>query len=78
MVAVMTKQIFTSTVRRERDQWVITSILPDGGTIEAEAELDSEIEWHARLSICSLTDLKPFDFDIHFAFSGDAPVYLID
>jgi len=74
----MTKQIFTSKVRREGDIWITTSLLPDGGKAEAEAKFDSQIEWHARLSICSFTDLKPFDFDIHFEFAGDAPTYLID
>ena len=78
MVAVMTKQIFTSLVSREGDRWVIATELPDIGIVRAEAKLDSEIEWHSRLSICDFTELKPFDFDIHFAFSGDAPIYLID
>ena len=77
MVAVMTKTVYTCVVRKEGAKWIIATDLPEVGIIEAEAELDWQIDRHARLSICDFTEDEPFDFDIHYEFIGDAPGYLI-
>jgi hypothetical protein len=78
MVEVMTKTIYSATVKKDSDTWVITTELPEIGLIRAEAEFDWQIDFHARANICGYLELDLFDFDMRYEFVGESPKYYVD
>ena len=73
MVEVMTRVQLVSVVSRKDEGWLLATTLPDVGVIHAFAESDSEIDLMVRQNVCSFSDFKPFDFDIHFEYPGEKP-----
>ena len=78
MVALVTKTIFYTTVQKVGDIWLSITTLPQIGDVQAEADSVELIDWHTRANICGYMELDPFDFDVHYEFSGEAPKYYLD
>jgi hypothetical protein len=74
----MTKTIYSATVTKDSDTWLIATELPDVGLIKAEAEFDWQIDFNARANICGYLELDLFDFDMRYEFVGESPKYFLE